>query len=177
MDLYGNGEKLLTDNDVPTSYWNLIDNSATFLNFDILSQSYDRHLTTPNGNRALTKDTAWNLPKFNLNITEGQIYTFSMMARFASNSNYSIMKLYPPAGNEYEPLKDTAFSVHNLTPNIWYKGYVVFKALKNATVNIGIANSQDVRTDFGDYMVNKGTYPLDWNYSLNDLRSMMSANK
>lgn len=177
MQIYGNGEKLLTDNDVPTNYWNLIDNSATFLNFNNLNASYERQLTTPNGNKALTKDTAWNFPKFNLNITEGQIYTFSMMARFDSNSNYSIMKLYPPAGGEYEPLKDTAFSVHNLTPNIWHKDYVVFKALKNATVTISIANSQDVRTDFGDYMVNKGTYPLDWNYSLNDLRSMMSANK
>ena len=177
MQIYGNGEKLLTDNDVPTNYWNLIDNSATFLNYDDVNLSSDNHLTTPNGNTALTKDTAWNLPKFKLNITEGQIYTFSMMARFASNSNSSVIKMYPPAGGEIEVLKDTAFSVHDLTPNIWHKGYVVFKALKNATLNMSLSNSQDVRTDFGDYMVNKGTYPLDWNYSLNDLRSMMSANK
>lgn len=175
MVSYINGEKLLTEKDVPTSFWNLIDNSATFTKYANLNQSTDEKIITPNGNKAMTKSTAWNFPSTEMNIVKGQTYTISFMARFASNSNLAVMKMYPAQNGEYEVIKDTAFSVHDTIPNVWQKGYVVFRALKDTTITVGMSTSQDVKTDFGDYMVNKGTYPLDWNYSLNDLKSKLGG--
>lgn len=175
MVSYINGEKLLTEKDVPTSFWNLIDNSATFATYYGLGLSTDEKIITPNGNKAMTKSTAWNFPTTKMNIVKGQTYTFSFMARFASNSNWAVMRLYSANNGEYEVIKDTAFSVHYTVPNVWQKGYVVFRALKDTTIAVGTSTSQDVKTDFGDYMVNKGTYPLDWNYSLNDLKSKLGG--
>ena len=59
----------------------------------------------------------------------------------------------------------------------WIRTYYTLQSNIDGQIQFGISSSVDGDTYVGDYMLNEGVCPLDWNYSLNDLRSMMSANK
>jgi len=173
MSIYVNQRKLLEDTDTPKSYWNLVDGTADFSG-DWSNKNWmtDNKVITPCGNKALSKNTAWNSVCGKLEITQDHLYTFSYSIKFNSTeANNGVMKFYNDDLHRTQPLKDVAVAINNAPRNQWLRVYVTFKALKSCTIYIGLGTSTNISFDIGDFMVNEGTIPLDWNYSLSDIRN------
>ena len=171
MEIYVNKNKLLTDSDIPTSYWNLIDGSTNFSN---IANGYGTKTDkkTPNNNVSFSKDTAWNYPRLNGQVESGTTYTFSYQLYISKNFNGS-MQLFP--NDQYTILNNGYIDFNTVAANQWIKNYCTFLSKVSGKICLGLSASADGLCYVGDYMLNKGTVALDWNYSLNDIKSKLGG--
>lgn len=171
MEIYIDKTKLLTDKDVPTNYWNLIDNSADFskiaAGFGTLSDK-----KTPNGNTAMSKDKAWDYPQLSSQVEKDMVYTFSYQLYIPQNFNGS-MQLF--GDNNYAIVNNGYIDLNTIAANQWIRNYCVFLSKVTGKIDLGLSASANGLCYFGDYMLNKGTVALDWNYSLNDIKSKLGG--
>lgn len=176
MSLYVDKIKIPTQHDIPTNYWNLLDGTADFKNaFFNSGGSIKNDETDPDGNKVFFKDSAWNFASISYNIEPGQIYTFSYWAKF-DNSVNGTMILYE--SDNYKIIDNGLLSdLTKIKPNTWIKNAIVFKALKATSLRFGLSPSVNVGTHVGSYMLSKGSIVLDWNYSLNDIKSKLGGVK
>lgn len=176
MQIFGGGDKLLQRSDVPKSYWNLLDGTADFSKISNVVNEGEKHsdVKTPTGNMSFHKTQAWNYPTLDYMIQKGKIYTFSFSVKFMTRMT-GAMTLYSNPG--FSILRQTDIDMPNEPLDTWIRTSFTIKANINKKMSFGLSSSVDGDTYVGDYMLNEGVCPLDWNYSLNDLRSMMSANK
>lgn len=176
MQFFGGGEKLLQRSDVPKSYWNLLDGTADFskINNAGIEGSIASDTKTPAGNISYHKNTAWNYPSFAYTVQKGKIYTFSFSVKFKKKMNGAMAVYSDP---KYSILRQTDIDMPNEPLDTWIRTYYTLQSNIDGQIQFGISSSVNGDVYVGDYMLNEGVCPLDWNYSLNDLRSMMSANK
>lgn len=176
MQIFGGGDKLLQRSDVPKSYWNLLDGTADFskISNDVIEGKKDFDVKTPADNMSLHKTKAWNYPTINCVVQKGKIYTFSFSVKFKKKMTGQMIVYQGP---KYSILRQTDIDMPNEPLDTWIRTYYTIKSNVDEEISFGLSPSVDGDTYVGDYMLNEGVCPLDWNYSLNDLRSMMSANK
>ncbi|QLL73877.1 hypothetical protein [Lactobacillus crispatus] len=102
-------------------------------------------------------------------------------AQFDMNDNFFGIRPFngvPPKNSPQEIAAwGFAFSIPltKIKPNTWIKNAIVFKALKATSLQISLSPSANVGTHVGSYMLNKGSMVLDWNYSLNDIKSKLGG--
>ena len=159
----------MTVSDIPKSNWNLIDGSADFKN--ISNNTYSGSISdkkTPYGNSSFRKDDAWNYPSLSADVVEGKTYTFSYSLLVTKNVN-GFFKMYD---SDTLKILDNGFvSLNDVPANTWIKAQCSFIPIKNMTMQISLSSNKAVTCYVGDYMLNEGSIALDWNYSLNDLKS------
>lgn len=174
MSLYIDDLKISTQHDIPTNYWNLLDGTEDFKNaIYTYGGSIKNDETDPNGNKVFFKDSAWNFPSISYNIEPGQIYTFSYWVKFDKSVNG---KMIMYENDNYKIIDNGLLSdLTKIKPNTWIKNAIVFKALKATSLQFGLSSSVNVGTHVGSYMLSKGSIVLDWNYSLNDIKSKLGG--
>lgn len=174
MSLYIDNLKIPTQHDIPTNYWNLLDGTEDFKNAIYkFGGSIKNDETDPNSNKVFFKDSAWNFPSISYNIEPDQIYTFSYWVKF-DKTTYGKMIMYE--NDNYKIIDNGLLSdLTKIKPNTWIKNAIVFKALKATSLQFGLAPSANVGTHVGSYMLSKGSIVLDWNYSLNDIKSKLGG--
>lgn len=174
MSVYVDQLKLLTSQDLPINYWNLLNGTSNFNK--IANNTYEGQVSsdvvTPSGNNSFAKSRAWNCPAIKGHIIKDNIYTFSQLV-YLSTSNAGNVRVY--ADDNFTILKNKVLQLSEVPLNTWTKAYYVFKANVTADITFGLSPSKDGKYYVGDYMLNKGSIPLDWNYSLADIRTKMGG--
>lgn len=174
MSLYVDKIKIPTQHDIPTNYWNLLDGTADFKNAVFnFGGSIKNDETDPDGNKVFFKDSAWNFAAISCNIEPDQIYTFSYWAKF--DKSVSGKMIFYESDNYKIIDNGLLLDLTKIKPNTWIKNAIIFKALKATSLQLGLSPTANVGTHVGSYMLNKGSMVLDWNYSLNDIKSKLGG--
>lgn len=175
-EVYINKQQVLTSDMLPNSYWNLLDGTADFSN--ISNNTYDGNkdtqVKTPANNISFYKNKAWNYPLYNYSVQKNKVYTFSFSVKFMKKINGEMI-IY--GDSKYSILKQVDLDLPNQPLNTWTRAYYTIKANIDGEIPFGVSASADGETYVGDYMLNEGINPLNWNMSLNDLKSKLGGVK
>ena len=173
MSVYIDQLKLLTNHDLPTSYYNLLDGTADFSKAKKNGGEVSSKIT-PYGNKSFHKTNAWDFPIFASQLEKGAIYTFSVNI-FVEQNTEGVLKTW--WSNDVADTFDTAsIDLKTVPTNTWIKFIAHFKSNNSGVYDeIGVHPDADTSIYVGDYMLNKGSIPLDWNYSLNDIKSKLGG--
>ena len=167
-------DKLLAGSYAPKSSWNLLDGTADFSKMS--KNTYNRDIAsdtkTPAGNISYHKHTAWNYPQCTYTVQKDKIYTFSFSVKFMTKMA-GVMILYQDP--TYNILRQTDIDMPNEPLNTWIRSYYTVQSNIDGQMAFGISASVNGDVYVGDYMLNEGTYPLDWNYSFNDIKPHLSG--
>ena len=174
MSVYVDRLKLLTNHDLPISYWNLLNGTSNFK--EITNNTYEGQVSsdviTPSGNSSFVKSRAWNCPSIKGHIIKNNIYTFSQLI-YLGTPNAGVVRIY--ADSNFTVLENNILQLSEVPLNTWTKIYYVFKANVTTDIFFGLSPSKDSKYYVGDYMLNRGSIPLEWNYSLDDFRTKMGG--
>lgn len=158
----------------PKNSWNLLDGTADFSKISNIPSDGNiaSDTQTPAGNISYHKHNAWNYPNFACTVQKGKIYTFSFSVKFMTKMA-GLMILYPDS--QYNILRQTDIDMLNEPLDTWIRTYYTFQSNIDGQMKFGISSSVDGDVYVGDYMLNEGAYPLDWNYSFNDIKPHLSG--
>lgn len=167
-------DKLFAGSYAPKSSWNLLDGTADFSK--ISNNTGDGGIAsdtkTPAGNISYHKNDAWNYPNFAYTVQKGKIYTFSFSVKFMTQMAGAMILYSDPT---YNILRQTDIDMPNEPLDTWIRTYYTFQSNIDGQMKLGISSSVNGDAYVGDYMLNEGTYPLDWNYSFNDIKPHLSG--
>ena len=178
----GKQEKLLATNDIPTSYYNLYDGTADFsgTSWTTLDQYTNDEWVSPFGNQSRQRKGAWFGLSQLKELKAGQIYTISASVFVDTNSSPDeFIGVYgdDSKGNIISSNTKPLLYLKN-APVGWITIKHTFTVPKNSTYKVRFeSNGDQVNIHWADLMLNKGAVALDWNYSLNDLRSRLGGGK
>lgn len=175
-------QKVLTDSSVPISPYNLFDGTSDFsgTSWTNLDQYTNDKLVSPFGNQSRQRKGAWWGLSQLKDLKVGQIYTISASVFVDTNSSSDkFIGVYGEdgKGNRISSNTKPLLYLKNL-PADWITIKHTFTVPKNSTYEVRFeSNSDQVNIHWADLMLNKGAVALDWNYSLNDLRSRLGGVK
>lgn len=175
-------QKVLTDSSVPISPYNLFDGTADFSGTSWTN--LDHYITdgwiSPIGNQSRQRKGAWWGLSQLKSLNVGQIYTISASIFVDTNSSSDeFIGVYgdDSKGNIISGNTKPLLYLKNL-PASWITIKHTFTVPKDSTYKVRFeSNSDQVNIHWADLMLNKGAVALDWNYSLNDLRSRLGGVK
>ena len=173
-------QKVLTDSSVPISPYNLFDGTSDFsgTSWTNLDQYITDSLVSPFGNQSRQRKGAWWGLSQLKDLKVGQIYTISASVFVDTNSSSDeFIGVYGEdgKGNIISSNTKPLLYLKNL-PAEWITIKHTFTVPKNSTYKVRFeSNSDQVNIHWADLMLNKGAVALDWNYSLNDLRSRLGG--
>ena len=175
-------QKVLTDYSVPISPYNLFDGTADFsgTSWTTLDQYTNDKWVSPFGNQSRQRKGAWlGLSQLKY-LKAGPIYTISASVFVdANSSDDEFIGVYgdDSEGNIISSNNKPLLYLKN-APVGWITIKHTFTVPKNSTYKVRFENNGDqVNIHWADLMLNKGAVALDWNYSLNDLRSRLGGGK
>lgn len=175
-------QKVLTDSSVPISPYNLFDGTSDFsgTSWTNLDQYITDSRVSPFGNQSRQRKGAWWGLSQLKDLKVGQIYTISASVFVDTNSSSDeFIGVYGEdgKGNRISSNTKPLLYLKNL-PADWITIKHTFTVPKNSTYKVRFeSNSDQVNIHWADLMLNKGAVALDWNYSLNDLRSRLGGGK
>ena len=175
-------QKVLTDSSVPISPYNLFDGTSDFsgTSWTNLDQYTNDKWVSPFGNQSRQRKGAWGGLSQLKDLKVGQIYTISASVFVDTNSSSDeFIGVYGDdgKGNNISSNAKPLLYLKNL-PADWITIKHTFTVPKNSTYKVRFeSNSNQVNIHWADLMLNKGAVALDWNYSLNDLRSRLGWGK
>lgn len=175
-------QKVLTDFNMPTSPYNLFDGTADFsgTSWTTLDQYTNDKLVSPFGNQSRQRKGAWMGLSQLKDLKVGQIYTISASVFVDTNSSSDkFIGVYGDnsKGNVISNNNKPLLYLKN-APVGWITIKHTFTVPKNSTYKVRFESNDDqVNIHWADLMLNKGAVALDWNYSLNDLRSRLGGGK
>ena len=177
----GKQEKLLTDSDIPTSYYNLYDGTADFSgDWNWISLYSASSLVSPLGHKALKRIGAWQGLSKKFTFQPNQVYTLSCSVYIEASEKADYIGLYGSADNKKVSLENekSVLATLQAPSNQWVRISKSFTVPTSDPFMVRFEAMDGVTTiHWADLMLNKGAVALDWNYSLNDLRSRLGGVK
>ena len=183
MSIFIDKQELLTSSDIPKSYWNLFDGTADFSGKDwhfLNSYSNDPALKSPNGNQSMQRKGDWEGLSKNIYLYSGRIYTISEAVFVDKNTSNGHIHIY---GNNLGNSKkitnyDSPLPCLKDIANRWVTIHFTFTVPQSDTYYVRFESENDqVNIHWADLMLNEGSVPLNWNYSLNDIKSRLGGNE
>lgn len=177
----GKQEKLLTDSDIPTSYYNLYDGTANFSgDWNWISLYSVSSLVSPLGHKALKRAGAWQGLSKTITLQPNQVYTLSCNVYIEASERADYIGFYGSVdNNKLSPENGKSVLATLQAPaNQWTRISKTFTVPTSDPFMVRFEAMDGVTTiHWADLMLNKGAVALDWNYSLNDLRSRLGGVK
>lgn len=178
-EIFVNKQELLTSSNLPKSYWNMFDGTADFSgNWHSIDQYTNSNWSSPAGNKCMQRKGNWNGLSKDIYLSGGKTYTISEAVFVDSNSSNGHI-------NWYGSNLDSSISISNRGLNIislkdisnrWTTIHYTFTVPQNGTYYVRFESEDDqVNIYWADLMLNEGVVPLNWNYSLNDIRSHLGG--
>ncbi|NHL94363.1 hypothetical protein [Lactobacillus helveticus] len=174
MQFFCGGDKLLQRSDVPKSYWNMLDGTADFSgNWHSLDQYTKSNWSSPAGNQCMQRKGNWSGLSKDIYLHTGT-YTMSEAVFADSNSSSGHINWY---GNNSDNSKVIGYSGLNIVSlkdisNRWATIHFTFTVSQSDFYYVRFESEDDqVNIYWADLMLNEGAVPLNWNYSLNDIKS------
>lgn len=180
MRIYLDKNKLLTTDDVPTSYYNLYDGTADFSgDWNCINYYSASSLTSPLGHKALKKSGSWQGLSKSISMTKGQLYTLSCSLYIEKSPNKDTINLYGDNADRSIVIKNNAMLVVSDTQQVMGKWIRIHASFISPISDIMLVRfeteSNSALIHWADLMLNKGAVALDWNYSLSDLKSKLGG--
>ena len=182
MSIFIDKQELLTSSDIPKSYWNLFDGTADFSGKDwhfLNSYSNDPALKSPNGNQSMQRKGNWKGLSKNIYLYSGRIYTISEAVFVDKNTSNGHIHIYGKnLGNSKKITNyDSPLPCLKDIANRWVTIHFTFTVPQSETYYVRFESENDqVNIHWADLMLNEGSVPLNWNYSLNDIKSRSKLN-
>jgi hypothetical protein len=177
MQIYGGGDKLLQRSDVPKSYWNMLDGTADFSgNWRSLDQYTNSSWSSPAGNKCMQRKGNWNGLSKDIYLRAGKTYTISEAVFADSNSSSGHINWYGNNLDKSIVINYDGLNIISLKDisNRWATIHHTFTVSQSDTYYVRFESEDDqVNIYWADLMLNEGAVPLNWNYSLNDIKSLL----
>lgn len=182
MSIFIDKKKLLTSDLIPSYVFNLWDNTMDFSGSNWLS---DSNVTTSNltdnfMNKTVLKTAAWDEISQNIYGYKGETYTLSCNV-LVDDSSKTVLHFYSNVkGNDgYSDIRTDSENqtIANLPSKQWIRISQTFKVTKDTVLQPRWENVNTSNVYFGSFMLNRGSIPLPWNVSLNDLKSKLGGVK
>lgn len=180
MSIFIDKKQLLTSDMIPDYNFNLWDNTMDFSGSNWIS---DTNITTNNQtdnfmNKVVPRINAWDGISQKIYANEGETYTLScnIWADDISKTKLSFhanVKGNDGYSDERTQIENRNFEV--LYSKQWVRISCSFKVLKSTALQPRFENQLDSEVDFASFMMNRGSIPLPWNISINDLKSKMET--
>lgn len=182
MSIFIDKKQLVTSDMIPNYNFNLWDNTMDFSGSKWITGS---DVATTNwldsfSNKVAFKTKAWDGLSQKIYGYKGETYTLSCNV-FTDDSSKTKLHFYTNVkGNDgYHDARTNAEDqiVATLPSNQWIRISQTFKVTQDTTLQPRWENSNDSNVYFGSFMMNRGSIPLPWNISINDLKSKMGGEK
>ena len=181
-EIFINKQELLTSLNAPKSYWNMFDGTADFSgeNWNYLDQYTNDHWKSPNGNQCRQRKGDWCGLSKNIPLYAGRAYTISVAVFADKNTSNGFIHIYGTNSDNVKTINTSGQCIISLKDisNRWVTIHSTFTAPQDDTYYVRFESEDNqVNVHWADLMLNEGIVPLDWNYSLNDIRSHLGGVK
>lgn len=178
MSIYIDQKQLLTEQDLPVNYWNLLDGTADFsgTRWNNLNNYTNDNWRSPIGNQSRQRRGNWLGLSQSINYQVNQVYTLSASVFIESNNSNGIIEII--GNGSLGRINQNTQEVCPLKTLIegWKTIEYQFTVPETGNYNVRFESSDEsVTIHWADLMLNKGSIALDWNYSINDLKTKMGG--
>ena len=175
-ELFLNQTRILTSADIPSSYWNMFDGTADFSgnHWHGLDLYTDSNWASPVGNKCMQRRGSWGGLSKDIYLWTGKTYTISASVFVESNSSNDHINCYGGNLNNSTIISYSGSNIISLKDisNRWATIHFTFTVPQNDTYYVRFESENDqINIYWADLMLNDGAVPLNWNYSLNDIKS------
>lgn len=176
MQLFGGGNKFLTDKMIPDSIFNLWDGTSDFSG---KSWTVDSPIQNDNrldrlGNKATLRSSAWDGLSQIISALKGETYTLSAYV-FAEDLSKTKLQFYSNVKNSYSDTRTNAGASNvTISTKSWTRISQTFTVLQDTDLQPRFENNDNGNVYWGSFMLNRGPIALPWNISINDLKNILA---